>query len=89
MDDQELLKMLAKERYELELMSIELKRLIDLVRWNKEHPHAQNKYNEKVLQIKVEIQNLKMELQRLDLEHLDEKIGRLRMTTPLALSPSS
>lgn len=78
MDEQELLKMLAKERYELELMSIELKRLIDLVRWNKEHPHAQNKYNEKVLQIKVEIQNLKMELQRLDLEHLDEKISRLR-----------
>ena len=89
MDEQELLKMLAKERYELELMSIELKRLIDLVRWNKEHSHAQNKYNEKVLQIKVEIQNLKMELQRLDLEHLDEKISRLRMATPLALSPSS
>lgn len=85
MDDQELLKMLAKERYELELMSIELKRLIDLVRWNKEHPHAQSKYNEKVLQIKIEIQNLKMELQRLDLEHLDEKISR----TPLVLSPSS
>jgi len=83
MDDQELLKMLAKERYELELMSIELKRLIDLVRWNKEHP--QSKYNERVLQIKIEIQNLKMELQRLDLEHLDEKISR----TPLVLSPSS
>ena len=80
MDEQNLLKMIAKERYELELMSIELKRMIGLVHWDKEHPTSNfmlNRYNEKTLKIKIDIQNLKMELQRLDLEYLNEKLYNL------------
>jgi len=82
MDDQELLKIIAKERYELELMAIELKRLIGLVDHNKEHP-IQNfilqRYHDEVLKIKIKMQNLKMDLQRLDLDHLNEKLYMLNL----------
>jgi hypothetical protein len=82
MDEQDLLKIIAKERYELELMAIELKRLIGLVHHNKEHP-IQNfilqRYNDEVLKIKIKMQNLKMDLQRLDLDHLNEKLYMLNL----------
>jgi len=80
MEEQDLLKLIAKERYELELKSIELKRLLGLVQWNKEHPTPillQDKYQERSLKIKIDIQNLKIDLQRLDLEYLNDRLYAL------------
>jgi hypothetical protein len=77
----ELSKMIAKERYELELMTIELKRMIELDDWNKKHltlTHKLNEYNDKTLKIKIDIQHLKIDLQNLDLEYL---ISKLNATT--------
>jgi hypothetical protein len=82
MDEQDLLKIIAKERYELELMAIELKRLNGLMNWNKEHPIENimlTKYNEEALNIKIKIQNLKMDLQRLDLDRLNQKLHILTL----------
>jgi len=82
MDEQDLLKIIAKERYELELMAIELKRLVGLVHWNKEHPIENimlTKYNEEALNIKIKIQNLKMDLQRLDLDRLNQRLYSLTL----------
>jgi len=80
MEEQDLLKKIAKERYELEIMNIELKRMLGLVHWNKEHPIENfmlKRHNEKSLQIKIDIQILKIELQKLDLEWLNEKLYSL------------
>jgi predicted esterase YcpF (UPF0227 family) len=82
MDDQDLLKIIAKERYELELMAIELKRLVELVHWNKEHPIQDfmlQRYNDETLDIKIKIQNLKMDLQRLDIDHLNHKLHNISL----------
>ena len=82
MDEQDLLKIIAKERYELELMAIELKRLLGLVHWNKEHPIQDfmlQRYNDETLDIKIKIQNLKMDLQRLDLDRLNQKLHNISL----------
>jgi len=97
MDENEMMKTLAKERYDLELMAIDLKimtelfeqikhdKLIKLAEQNIKNPgtnsgftnHMQETYRDKTLKIKIDIQKLKMELQRLDIEFLNEKITRL------------
>lgn len=82
MDDQDLLKIIAKERYELELMAIELKRLVGLVHWNKEHPIQDfmlQIYNDETLNIKIKIQNLKMDLQRLDIDRMNQQLHNISL----------
>ena len=82
MEEQDYLKLIAKERYELELMSIELKRMHDLVLWNKSHPTTKlilDNYNDRSLKIKIDIQKLKIDLQRLDLEYLNDKLYTLNI----------
>ena len=82
MDDQDLLKIIAKERYELELMAIELKRLVELVHWNKEHPIQDfmlQIYNDETLNIKIKIQNLKMDLQRLDIDRMNQQLHNISL----------
>ena len=77
MDEHALLKIIAKERYELELMSIELKRMISLVHWNKKYPDSdflRKINNEKTLKIQVDIQELQMELKRVNLDNLNNKL---------------
>jgi hypothetical protein len=77
MDPIQLLRHIAKEKYELELKSIELKRMNDLIAsYDKDSPVVIGPiyYRNKTIRIQRDIVLLEMELSRVDIEQMDSNL---------------
>ena len=80
MDPIDLLRHIAKEKYELELKSIELKRMNDLIAlYDKDSPVVIGPiyYRNKTIRIQRDIVLLEMELSRVDIEQMESNLKNM------------